>query len=988
MRPLYLFIQGFGPYLKVEIDEDCFQLIQRERLFLISGEIGAGKTTLFDGILFALFGEASFPDRTPKDLISHLLLRHPQITPEVTFKFLYQGKVYKISRRPPYDKHAASVSLWINDKIYSQKAGEVSEKIRDLFGLDGKQFKKVFMIPQGEYREILLSDPKERKALFERLFDTETFSRLEEFFKDQAKALRDKLSLLRERELEILKLAEVVTFEDLEEKIKGLSDKKESLQRELKTLSQSLKNLDESIRKKEWDLEMVKKGLSLVAELKALEERVPEVENLKKRVERLKALKERAAYFELVERNKSLIRERIFALKKEEASIKVLESSLKETSEKLKVLSEKEESMKAKKETLIKKQEALSSLQRAKELERTFTELDGIFQSTGKALEQTNSSAETLQRELELTQREKEDLKTLLELSKNLEEKRVMLSKIRAYKTKRETLDELLERIRNLETKRNARKEELEHLKTRHLAITLAQALKEGEPCPVCGSRVHPAKAQRDLFLTQIEPLQKALEDLESELEKAKKAASKLEGEISLLEDLVKDNEETLEVEILSLESSLADLSRKDFRFKEPSGYERREKELRTRLEELERQKRTLQMRFLEISEKKASVEGELKALKGFLKDSLDEKLLYEEIKNLSEEISFYEKTFEGLKESLLSLERALHTHKANRESLLREIADRQRELKSSVKEIALLIKQGLFKDLSEMKLNFEELKNLAHYEERIFTFERDLHRIGKTLRELRDEARKKEIRIDEETFSQLSEELRILHQERSKLEREKEQRERELGKMEELLHQSENLKRAYREVLAEKKDLEEEFPYLEKLSLLLSGKTTGISFHSFVLSRFLSLILKSANNYLSDFTFGRYRFVEGEVFTKRFILEVFDHYTGTKREIKTLSGGESFLAALAFALGASDILLTLSKKGPLEILLIDEGFGSLDVGTLDRVVQGLLKLSQKTGKIIGVISHLRDLNEHFPLVLEVIKNPEKGSSLKVRRNL
>ena len=988
MRPLYLFIQGLGPYLKVEIDEDCFQLIQRERLFLISGEIGAGKTTLFDGILFALFGEASFPDRTPKDLISHLLIRHPQIAPEVTFKFLYQGKIYQILRRPPYGKQSATVSLWINNRLFSQKAGEVSEKIRDLFGLDGKQFKKVFLIPQGEYREILLSDPKERKTLFERLFDTEAFSRLEEFFKDQAKALRDELALLRERESEILKLAEVSKVEDLEEKIKGLSDRKESIQRELTTLSQRLKNLDESIRKKERDLETVQKGLSLVAELKALEEKVPEMENLKKKLKKLKALKEKAAYFELVERNKILIRERLFALKEEEASIKGLESSLRETSEKIKALSEGEEHIKAKRERLIKRQEALSSLQRARELERTLTELEGIFQNTKRSLEQINSSAETLQQELELIQREREDLKTLLELSKNLEEKRARLSQIRAYKTKRETLDGLLERIRELETKRESLRGELEHLKTRHLAVTLAQDLKEGEPCPVCGSRVHPAKAQRDLFLTQIDPLQRTLENLEGELEKAKRGASKLEGEISLLEDMVKDNEETLVSEIHSLEGPLADLARRDFRFKEPLSYERREKELKVRIEELERQKKELQMRFLEVSEKKASVEGELKALKGLLKDSLDEAILYMEIKNLSEEIRLYEETFKGLQETSLSLERALHTHKANRENLVREIADRQRELKSSLKEISLMIKQGLFKDLSEMKLNFDELKNLAHYEESLFNFERDLHRIGKTLRELKDEARNREISIDEKTFSQLSEELKNLHQERSKLEREREQRERELGKLEELLHQSENLKRAYREVLAEKKDLEEEFPYLEKLSLLLSGKSTGISFHSFVLSRFLSLILKSANNYLSDFTFGRYRFVEGEVFTKRFILEVFDHYTGTKREIKTLSGGESFLAALSFALGASDILLALSKKGPLEILLIDEGFGSLDVGTLDRVVQGLLKLSQKTGKIIGVISHLKDLNEHFPLVLEVIKNSEKGSSLKVRRNL
>ena len=185
-----------------------------------------------------------------------------------------------------------------------------------------------------------------------------------------------------------------------------------------------------------------------------------------------------------------------------------------------------------------------------------------------------------------------------------------------------------------------------------------------------------------------------------------------------------------------------------------------------------------------------------------------------------------------------------------------------------------------------------------------------------------------------------------------------------------------------------EQKVLEEEYPVLEKISFLISGKNRlGMSFHSFVLSTFVNLILKRANFYLKEFSFGRYEFVEEEVLQKDFVLEVFDYYTGTKREVKTLSGGESFIASLSLSLGTSDTILKLARTRPLECLFIDEGFGSLDENTLEKVISLLLNLATQSGRIIGIISHLKDLKERFPVVLEVRKNKTQGSSLKLIKN-
>ena len=176
MKPLYLSIKGFGPYLQAEIKEEDFKFLTQNRLFLISGEIGAGKTTLFDAIFYALYGESTIEGRNPTSLISHFIKNKPNLIPEIKFKFFLDGKTYQIVRRPSFRGRAENVSLWIENKLFSAKKNEIKDKIKELIGLDAKQFKKVFLIPQGEYRKILIAKGEEREALLETIFETFIFS--------------------------------------------------------------------------------------------------------------------------------------------------------------------------------------------------------------------------------------------------------------------------------------------------------------------------------------------------------------------------------------------------------------------------------------------------------------------------------------------------------------------------------------------------------------------------------------------------------------------------------------------------------------------------------------------------------------------------------------------------------------------------------------------------------------------------------------------
>jgi exonuclease SbcC len=180
---------------------------------------------------------------------------------------------------------------------------------------------------------------------------------------------------------------------------------------------------------------------------------------------------------------------------------------------------------------------------------------------------------------------------------------------------------------------------------------------------------------------------------------------------------------------------------------------------------------------------------------------------------------------------------------------------------------------------------------------------------------------------------------------------------------------------------------LRKEQGILEHIINLISGKNPkAVSLLSYATSIFLDRLLRRANHYLKEFSFHRYCFVIEEALRKDFELYIFDAYTGRAREVRTLSGGESFIAVLAFALGVSDLLQALSGAKPFQSFFIDEGFGNLDSQTLDRVVQTLVEVSQRADRVIGVISHLSEIKDRFPARIEVIKEREGGSRIKVEK--
>ncbi|MCC6048853.1 MAG: SMC family ATPase, partial [Thermodesulfobacterium sp.] len=478
MLPLELTIKGFGPYLRVSITEEEFRLLQDSRLFLIFGEIGAGKTTLFDAILFALYGETSFPERKVEHLISHHIKPGDRVVPEVGFRFLFGKDEIKVVRRlPALALRGQEVYLWINGRLRSNKLSEVNQILKDILKLDAKQFKKVLLLPQGEYREVLLAERRERLALFERLFQLEIFSKLEEYLKEKNKELKAELDNLTTELSTLLWSCEAQSLEELKEKIERTKEDLRKLNQKEARLKEELRHKEESLKRLETLYMLLERKKDLEEEKRLLLDKKEEFEEKEKEVARLRAFKEILPYYEDLRRRWKELK-RLKSLEKETlAKLEEEKITFKEITERLSELEKEKERILTLREKKVKLEELLKLLQREKEA-------NAKLESLGRRLNELIAQVERLREE-------KEAINIMVELSKLEKEYQDLIR----FKEVEKALCELEASIKDLEERLNEKKKEYEALRDLSLLQRFAERLKEGEACPLCGSTSHPHKA-------------------------------------------------------------------------------------------------------------------------------------------------------------------------------------------------------------------------------------------------------------------------------------------------------------------------------------------------------------------------------------------------------------------------------------------------------------------------------------------------------------
>ena len=919
MRPLKLTMSAFGPYAeRMELD---FAALGTEGLYLITGDTGAGKTTIFDAISFALFGEASGDSREPGMLRSKYA--DPATPTEVELVFRYAGKEYTVTRNPEYmrpkgrgegmTKQTASATLLCPDAPPITKPKEVNAAVRDILGLDREQFAQVAMIAQGDFLKLLLAETKERQKIFRTLFHTNLYVQLQEQLSKQAGKVK-------------------YQWEDVRDSIRQYMDG---------IVWDEASDRGEQAR-------LAKKGELPIADVLLLLEQLLEEDR-----KRQTALEARLTENEAATETVVTLLTKAEAYRKAKATLARTEAEEAATA---RLLQQRQAELEARLECKPQ-QERLSRQITAIDLSLPDYERLTRLQTAFAASQRQQARAEH-DRTAALTEKQAlaSELETLKEERRNLEtisaEKEKLLRRKQEQHQKREQFQKLIHDIAKYndqqEAWETARQLYLSADETSSLLLReydaknkafldeqagiIAGRLEAGKPCPVCGSTHHPRPAvTADSAPTEAEvkKARTAYEKAAKNTEKASSAAAREKGKVTSLEEaLLKQAEVLLQTRQIREAEEIA----------------------RARVSELSTSMDALDIRLREITG------GQER------KDLLDILIPKKETA-----LASAEERLSAAKESLASASASIR-------SLQEQIGVLKGNLAFESKAAAVDHRRALEQERKALETALEQAeKNHAACKETLVSLRASMAQLNRQL----EGSEELDLQMQPDAKAELNaQKASILKEQRLVHSR--------------LTANSGNLKNI-RSKSQELSALEEKQKWLRALSDTANGTIRGkekIMLETYIQTTYFDRIVARANVRLMKMTGGQYDLkrrktadtMRGQTGLE---LDVIDHYNGTERSVKTLSGGESFKASLALALGLSDEI-QMSTGIRLDTLFVDEGFGSLDPESLNQAYNTLAGLTEGN-RLVGIISHVAELKERIDKQIVVTKEKSGGSRATIR---
>lgn len=924
MKPVKLTLSAFGPYSeKTELD---LKELGNQGLYLITGDTGSGKTTIFDAITFALFGEPSGENREPSMLRSKYA--KPETPTFVELEFVYRDKLYRIKRNPDYERpkkikggtnktleKAGAALFFPDERPPLTKTKEVNREIINIIGLDKNQFTQIAMLAQGDFLKLLLSSTDEKIKIFSKLFDTALYRKLQDRLKEvSSEALKDYSELKAKTLYHIsgIKINEDnPLFYDIEA-LKALTDLTNTEQAEV----------------------LIEKLIE--ADSKTLSDIEENISNLNDKLEKINLLLGAAESFSKAKSDIKTYKEKIDELaplfEKAKAQLETLSSESKKIDELNQKISKAESSL-----PLYEKLDSLNMELKIKE-----KDLDSKIKDISEKEASLNKLSSEISEIKNIIENLKDCDKDLINLSveeNNIKIQTDELSKIKAsfknYKSIKENLIKTQEKYKNSYIEYKILKssfDEIEKLFLDSQAGILAQNLKENIPCPVCGSLKHPNPA----VLSQDAPSEADYKEKRQLMIKKEKAALKLSQEAKAL----KENLNSELNNILSMSANIIS-------FESPS-----------EIPELLNKKHTELMAFSdEISKNINDINENLNTRKS-LSLSLPEK----------------ETKKENLILSLSEAKTQIEVLNTNKENISSQISELSKTLfyksKSEAKEeiLSMINEKDIFeKNFTNAKETAENLeKETESYMQKISALEKQLEQSEK---------------ID---LDSLNEKKTVINNSLLSLEKEKTTVNSRNDANKDALNSIKSLSKAL--VLAEEK-----FTWINSLSNTANGKLQGkerIKLETYIQRTYLDRIINRANVHLMKMSNGHFDLKRSESPENNksqsgLDLNVIDHYNGTERSVKSLSGGEAFIASLSLALGLSDEIQMSSGGIKLDTMFVDEGFGSLDDASLNQAINVLNSISQDN-RLIGIISHVPELKDRIDKKIVVTKNISGGSSVRI----
>lgn len=1091
MRPVKLMISAFGPYAgKVDLELDK---LGDRGLYLITGDTGAGKTTIFDAITYALYDGASGENREP------IMFRSKYAAPDtptfVELVFMNAGKEYRVTRNPEYERPAkrgtgmtvqrADAELIYPDGRVVTKTRDVTNAVQEIMGIDRNQFTQIAMIAQGDFLKLLLASTEDRKAIFRQIFKTELYQKLQERLKTESAALSDQCKAAKSSvdqyikgvlcneddvlniELSTAKDGRMLISDSIEliERILAQDIQvKADFENQMKDLDQKLENVNANLGKAE-EYRKTEIALSTAEaekqtaepKLKLLQETL---ENEKSKQPAREELDREIALLEAELSNYDVLDERKAEWSETEKLFQTYVASETADKQKLGESQAQIENLKLEQKSLEhagEQKEKLSGERTRKENEKEkinslLSELAGYQNSALKLikLEEALKTAVSAHKMM-VEERDKQDtaIKAIREEIKSLEnapslkekllhEKETaenssakiiaLSSKLSAFKSSCQTLQTEQEKYKQAADQANLLLEDYNAKNQMFLseqAGILAETLREGDPCPVCGSIVHPNtahKSEKAPSEDELESAKLAFERAQAAASDASRTAGQINGEVSARKDNLEQQIRELigDFSIDNCQQRLTVLSDETRVTLTTLGQEllKAEQQIKrkTKLDERLAQEESDYQKALEkleqLAQEAATAERDKNSLAGSVGTKLETlKLHAVEIIgecSLEDFSGAADKLLAKAEASIADLDRRISTENLNvkrkseldgliceKESTIKKIEQELAGTKEQIASVKTKMQDTQKQiDLLSQKLGFESKKAAEGHRTSLVERKASMQQTLKNTENAYAAAEKSMTELKgriEQMKQQLIDACEIDAQQETAKKEALLAEKNVLAEKEKAVHvRIATNQTAVQNIKAKSANLaatEAKWTWVRALANTANGNISGkekIMLETYIQMTYFDRILARANTRFMVMSGGQYelkRRIEADNNRSQSGLEldVIDHYNGTERSVKTLSGGESFKASLSLALGLSDEIQSSAGGIRLDTMFVDEGFGSLDEESLQQAMRALYGLTEGN-RLVGIISHVSELKEKIDKQIVVTKEKSGGS--------
>lgn len=1002
MMPISLTLSAFGPYPDtITID---FESFQEDGLFLITGPTGSGKTMIFDAMIFALYGKTSGQIRQTDSLRCDRALN--EISTFVEFSFSLHQQNYTIKRNPKYylegkkTPKQPSALLTLPDGKMVEGIKEVNQKMISLLGVDDQQFKQICMIAQGEFTKLIMASSDEREKVLRELFHSETYQKLEEKLKVHLKVYQDKYDLLLNKRKDLMQELQV-------------EDHQEYLSKQTKLIASQQKEYDDlkkDLDQKKQQLQLYRLQNQRLIQLKDLKQQFQDLkkqendyQELNKTVDTLKKAQEtNYLYISYIKQQKKLqtlnlnqedFLKQLKKLEKDYQEKKVQANSLdykQQTKEKL------QNQIQETKQLINQIYQYQNDYQNLQTLKQQYRMLDEEHKLFLKKKEKFENGLQRDQERIQSEQQVQSEYELIKQQYVRLNEQKVKVHQLSDYYDQilklNENKSDLQEDYTVVEKQVDHEKmqyNQMEKLYFRKQAGIFALQLKEDQPCPICGSLHHPHPAQ-------IEKEDITKEKLDQQAKKVKQQEHRLQD---ILQKILLSNQKkemlVKQTKQLSSELNIQEELSKEIFIKELDHLSKDEKrmkkeylELQDELKYIQKLKKSVALSLKDMSTYESKELKQAQSLENIqvqihqLSGKLDDSMLQYEIGEVNKNYQQIQKKYRQLSLEIETIQQAYE-----------KVKNKYLEIKTKISSLnqQIIQEQEIYDELDnkyhtalDAFINEEEFLNLKTQINQISILEKKYQDYLISLKSLNEQIISLENEVKDSTYvdlSSLSETIKEVNQQL----REKND---DLEKLKINYSLKEKMIKDIQKINQQLKKDEDTYQRYLDLYNLASGKNNArVSIERYVLATYFENMLIYANVIMKQLSQGRYQLLRKDDAGKGrsqqgLELDVFDQESGNIRSIKTLSGGESFKAALSLALGLSRMVQDYAGGIELNTLFIDEGFGSLDSQSLDQAMNCLMELHHEN-KLIGIISHVSDLKDRIERQL-VVERKQKQSVIQM----